>query len=80
MIVITSRDPAPPGLNYLKVSGGIFRDCSIHDFDLARYVLQNDSNSRHVYASGSRNVSNDFKKTNDFDTTMCVMKSKKVVS
>jgi myo-inositol 2-dehydrogenase/D-chiro-inositol 1-dehydrogenase len=75
MIVITSRDPAPPGLNYLKVSGGIFRDCSIHDFDLARYVLQNDP-IVDIYASGSRNVSNDFKKTNDFDTTMCVMKSK----
>ena len=75
MIVITSRDPAPPGLDYLKVSGGIFRDCSIHDFDLARYVLQNDP-IVDIYASGSRNVSNDFKKTNDFDTTMCVMKSK----
>ncbi len=78
MIVITSRDPAPPGLDYLKVSGGIFRDCSIHDFDLARYVLQNDP-IVNVYATGSRNVSNDFKKTNDFDTTMCVMKSKKGV-
>ena len=75
MIVITSRDPAPPGLEYLKVSGGIFRDCSIHDFDLARYVLQNDP-IIDIYATGSRNVSNDFKKTNDFDTTMCVMKTK----
>ena len=35
MIVITSRDPSPPGIDYLKQSGGIFRDCSIHDFDLA---------------------------------------------
>jgi myo-inositol 2-dehydrogenase/D-chiro-inositol 1-dehydrogenase len=78
MIIITSRDPAPPGLDYLKVSGGIFRDCSIHDFDLARYVLHNDP-IVNVYATGSRNVSNDFKKTNDFDTTMCVMKSKKGV-
>ena len=78
MIVITSRDPAPPGLDYLKVSGGIFRDCSIHDFDLARYILKNDP-IVDIYATGSRNVSNDFKKTNDFDTTMCVMKSKKGV-
>ena len=42
MIVITSRDPAPPPLSYLKKSGGIFRDCSIHDFDLARFILQDD--------------------------------------
>ena len=78
MIVITSRDPSPPSLDYLKVSGGIFRDCSIHDFDLARYVLQDDP-IINIYANGSRNISEDFKKTNDFDTTMCVMKTKKGV-
>ena len=32
-IIITSRDPAPPPLNYLKTSGGIFKDMMIHDFD-----------------------------------------------
>ena len=36
-IIITSRDPAPPPLSYLKTSGGIFKDMMIHDFDLARY-------------------------------------------
>ncbi len=76
MIVITSRDPAPPPLNYLNESGGIFRDCSIHDFDLARFILKDDPIIE-VFASASRNVSKDFSKANDYDTTMCVLKSKK---
>ena len=41
-IIITSRDPAPPSINYLKISGGIFKDMMIHDFDLVRFYLQND--------------------------------------
>jgi myo-inositol 2-dehydrogenase/D-chiro-inositol 1-dehydrogenase len=36
---ITSRDPAPPPMEYVKVSGGIFLDMTIHDFDLARYLV-----------------------------------------
>ncbi len=36
---ITSRDPAPPPLDYVRVSGGIFLDMTIHDFDLARYLM-----------------------------------------
>jgi len=42
MIVITSRDPEPPGLDYLKAAGGFFRDTTIHDFDLSRFVLNDD--------------------------------------
>ena len=38
-VVITSRDPEPASLDYLRVSGGIFRDMTIHDFDLARFLL-----------------------------------------
>ena len=41
-IIITSRDPSPPSLKYLKSSGGIFKDMMIHDFDLARYYLGKD--------------------------------------
>ena len=78
MIIITSRDPAPPPLSYLKSSGGIFRDCSIHDFDLARFILQDDPITQ-VYANASINVSKDFKKAKDYDTTMCILKSKKGV-
>jgi myo-inositol 2-dehydrogenase/D-chiro-inositol 1-dehydrogenase len=36
---ITSRDPEPPPLDYVKVSGGIFLDMTIHDFDMARYII-----------------------------------------
>ena len=36
---ITSRDPAPPPIEYVKVSGGIFLDMTIHDFDMARYLI-----------------------------------------
>jgi len=38
MVVITSRDPAPPGIDYLKAAGGFFRDTTIHDFDLTRFI------------------------------------------
>ena len=37
--IITSRDPGLPSWDYLKVSGGLFRDMTIHDFDLARFML-----------------------------------------
>lgn len=39
MITLTSRDPGPPPHEYIKVSGGIFRDMTIHDFDVARWLL-----------------------------------------
>jgi myo-inositol 2-dehydrogenase/D-chiro-inositol 1-dehydrogenase len=39
MITLTSRDPGPPPYEYIKVSGGIFRDMTIHDFDVARWLL-----------------------------------------
>ena len=38
-VVITSRDPGPPPVAYIKVSGGLFRDMTIHDFDMARYLM-----------------------------------------
>ena len=78
MVVITSRDPAPPSLDYLKDSGGIFRDCTIHDFDLARFILGDDPVVE-VTALGSQMVNDDIKKINDHDTTMCILKSKKGV-
>jgi myo-inositol 2-dehydrogenase / D-chiro-inositol 1-dehydrogenase len=39
MITITSRDPGPPPMDYIKRSGGIFRDMTIHDFDMARFLF-----------------------------------------
>jgi len=42
MVTIVSRDPGPPPLDYVKRSGGIFRDMTIHDFDMARFLLRED--------------------------------------
>ncbi len=42
MITITSRDPGAPPVDYIKRSGGIFRDMTIHDFDMARWLLDED--------------------------------------
>ena len=51
IIKITSRDPQPPPIDYIKVSGGMFLDMSIHDFDMARYLTG--SEVIEVYASGA---------------------------
>jgi myo-inositol 2-dehydrogenase/D-chiro-inositol 1-dehydrogenase len=39
ILKITSRDPGPPPISYIKVSGGLFMDMAIHDFDMARYIM-----------------------------------------
>jgi myo-inositol 2-dehydrogenase / D-chiro-inositol 1-dehydrogenase len=51
MLVVTSRDPGPPPVAYLKSSGGIFKDMLIHDFDIFRWILDDEAES--VYATGS---------------------------
>ena len=77
-IIITSRDPAPPPVNYLKVSGGIFKDMMIHDFDLARFFAGNDE-FRSIFATGQRFSDRKLKKVNDLDLATVVMKTKKGV-
>ena len=74
-IIITSRDPAPPSLEYLKNSGGIFRDMTIHDFDLARFYLGNDP-VKEVFASATNISDSRFKKINDYEIVTCILKSK----
>lgn len=51
MVTITSRDPGAPPASYIKVSGGIFRDMTIHDFDVARWLLGEEVTT--VVAQGS---------------------------
>ncbi len=75
MIIISSRDPEPPGLEYLKAAGGFFRDTTIHDFDLSRFVL-NDDPIIEVCAYGSQLISAECKEVGDQDTAMFIMKSK----
>lgn len=73
-IVITSRDPGLPSLAYLKTSGGIFRDMTIHDFDLARFILGDDP-IRELYATGSIMADAALGEIEDLDTAMVVMKA-----
>ena len=72
-VIITSRDPGMPPVNYLKGSGGIFRDMMIHDFDLARYVLGEEPVE--VTASGSGLVDPEIVTIGDIDSAMVIMKT-----
>ncbi len=77
-IIITSRDPAPPSMAYLKVSGGIFRDMTIHDFDLIRFYLGNDE-VKEIFATTTNLLDLRIKKINDYELAMCLIKSEKGV-
>ncbi|AKI97420.1 inositol 2-dehydrogenase [Kosmotoga pacifica] len=72
VVNITSRDPAPPPIEYVKVSGGIFMDMTIHDFDMARYLVGDEVVE--VYASGSVLIDPKIGKAGDFDTTATILK------
>ncbi|HVP17624.1 MAG TPA: inositol 2-dehydrogenase [Spirochaetia bacterium] len=68
---ITSRDPAPPSPEYVKVSGGIFLDMTIHDFDMARYLAGSDAVE--VYAKGAVLVDPAIGKAGDVDTAVVTL-------
>ena len=75
-IIITSRDPSPPPLSYLKSSGGIFKDMMIHDFDLARFYAGSDE-FESVFATGSNMTDKKFDKIKDLELATSVLKTKK---
>ncbi len=68
IVKITSRDPAPPPASYVAVSGGIFLDMMIHDFDMARY--QAGSDVVEVYATGAVLVDKAIGEAGDVDTAL----------
>jgi len=68
-LTIISRDPAAPPAEYIKVSGGIFRDMTIHDFDTARFFL---GEIEEVYAAG-QNLDPALKDTGDFDAAVVTL-------
>ncbi|RCW42074.1 inositol 2-dehydrogenase [Paenibacillus prosopidis] len=72
LIKITSRDPNPPGEDYIKVSGGLFMDMAIHDFDMARYL--SGSEVEEVYAQGQVLVDPVFSKYGDIDTAIITLR------
>ena len=65
---ITSRDPAPPSEAFLRSSGGLFLDMTIHDFDMARYLMG--SEIVEVYARANVLVDPIFRAVNDWDTAL----------
>ncbi len=69
---ISSRDPAPPPIAYVKVSGGIFLDMTIHDFDMARYLMG--SEVEEVYAAANVLVDPQIGKAGDVDTAVVTLK------
>jgi len=72
LLRITSRDPTPPPISYIKVSGGIFLDMTIHDFDMARYVMGDEVEE--VYATGSVLVDQAIGQAGDVDTAVTVLR------
>ena len=72
IIKITSRDPEPPPIDYVKISGGIFLDMTIHDFDMVRYL--SGAEVEEVYAAGSVTVDPAIGTAGDVDTAVITLK------
>ncbi len=71
LLKITSYDPAPPPIAYIRVSGGIFLDMTIHDFDMARFLF---GEVEEVYAAGSVLVDPDIGAAGDVDTAVVTLR------
>jgi myo-inositol 2-dehydrogenase/D-chiro-inositol 1-dehydrogenase len=72
LVRITSRDPEPPPISYVKVSGGIFLDMMIHDFDMARFLLSQEVVE--LMAVGSCLVDPAIGEAGDIDTAIVTLK------
>lgn len=72
IVKITSRDPAPPSPEYVKVSGGMFLDMTIHDFDMARFLT--DSEVKEIYVSADCRIDPAIGEAGDVDTAVIVLK------
>ena len=72
-VITTSRDPELPPRDYIRHSGGIFRDMVIHDFDMARWLLGEEPTE--VMASAGRLIDPSLAEVDDFDTLMVLMRT-----
>ncbi|MBC7109198.1 MAG: inositol 2-dehydrogenase [Methanomassiliicoccales archaeon] len=72
LLRITSRDPAPPSLDYIRRSGGMFLDMTIHDFDMACFLLGEEVVE--VYAVGEALVDPRIKEAEDIDTAVITLR------
>ena len=71
-LIIISRDPAAPPAEYIGVSGGIFRDMTIHDFDMARFFIDDIVS---VSATGTRTFDAGAREHGDFDTAVVTLQA-----
>ena len=71
MVTLTSRDPSPPPYDYIKRSGGLFRDMTIHDFDVARWMLGEEIET--VQAAASVLVDPKIGELGDFDSANVIL-------
>jgi len=72
LLHIVSRDPAPPPLSYIRVSGGMFLDMTIHDFDMARFLIGDEVDE--VFVSGAVMVDPEIGAAGDLDTAVIVLR------
>ena len=72
MIRDAMRDPSPPPLDYLRNSGGLYRDMAIHNFDAVRWLMAEEPSELHAVASAL--VSEDIREANDVDTSIITLK------
>ena len=71
LLRITSRDPTPPPIEYSKVSGGLFLDTTIHDFDMARYLIGSEVTT--VYAIGGAMIDPHIGELGNIDTAIVTL-------
>lgn len=72
LLHIISRDPEPPTPEYVKTSGGIFMDMTIHDFDMACFLI--DSEVEEIFAYGGVRIDPEIGKAGDLDTVLIMLK------
>ncbi len=72
IIKITSRDPEPPSIDYVKVSGGMFLDMTIHDFDMVRFLAGCDAEE--IYVQSANLVDPKIGEAGDVDTAVITLK------
>ncbi len=78
MLIVTSRDPGAPPANYLKASGGIFRDMLIHDFDIFRWILCADGDEADtLHATGSCLIDPEIALIGDIDCSAVTIRTRK---
>jgi myo-inositol 2-dehydrogenase/D-chiro-inositol 1-dehydrogenase len=70
---IVSHDPAPPPIEYIKVSGGLFKDMAIHDFDTARWLLNEEPEE--VFSSASCLIDSAIAVAGDVDTAKTILRT-----